>query len=295
MKKFFTVLAVLLPFVMGAQNTVLPRVYDAQRTNEKIKIDGKFNEKAWAAAELSDNFADIRGFDYPAPTMQTNVKMLWDDNYLYIAATLQEENITGSITKRDDIIYHDNDFEVFIDPFCDGKLYYELENNALGTVMDLMMTEPYSKGGKFIMDWDYKGLKLAVHRDGSLNKSSDKDKAWYVEIAIPFASLNREFRNAKENKVWRINFSRVEWLVKNGPEENWVWSPTGKVDMHMPEMWGYLRFCDGDIVPPMPPAKLYVKAMWSLTPKLLVGQAEVCVSNFMGSIGGAEWRRGDLR
>ena len=26
------------------------------------------------------------------------------------------------------------------------------------------------------------------------------------------------------------------------PEENWVWSPQGRINMHMPEMWGYLQF-----------------------------------------------------
>ncbi len=260
MKRFLTVLAMLLPLVASAQP--LPRVYDAQRTTAKIKIDGKLKESAWLSAKSSEDFADIRGFDYPAPTMKTNVKMLWDDNYLYIGATLVEKNITGSITKRDDIIYHDNDFEVFIDPYGDGKMYYELENNALGTVMDLMMTRPYSEGGNFIMNWDYKGLKLAVSCDGTLNNSKDTDTAWYVEMAIPFTDLIREFRDPRDIKVWRINFSRVEWLKEGGPEENWVWSPTGKIDMHMPSKWGYLRFCDGDIVPPMPPAKIVKNWMW---------------------------------
>ena len=39
----------------------------------------------------------------------------------------------------------------------------------------------------------------------------------------------------------------VEWLVKEGPEENWVWNPTGEVNMHMPENWGYLNFIDAPV------------------------------------------------
>jgi hypothetical protein len=39
---------------------------------------------------------------------------------------------------------------------------------------------------------------------------------------------------------WRIDFSRVEWLKK--PEENWVWSPQGVINMHVPDRWGYLEF-----------------------------------------------------
>lgn len=26
------------------------------------------------------------------------------------------------------------------------------------------------------------------------------------------------------------------------PEHNWLWAPTGVIDAHMPEMWGYLVF-----------------------------------------------------
>ena len=264
MKKTLILLTALLSasLSLSAAQQTEKRVYDAPRTHEKIKIDGKLKEKSWQTAPASEEFVDIRGKDYPAPKYPTTVKMLWDDDNLYIGATIVEPDITGSITGRDDIIWKDNDFEVFIDPYSDGKLYYEIENNALGTVMDLMMDKPYRDGGVFIMNWDCKGLRLAVSRDGSLNRSGDTDRAWYVEMAIPFDALKRDFKDPKDNKVWRIDFSRVEWLVKGGPEENWVWSPTGKVDIHMPEMWGYLRFCDGDSIPPMPPAKVVKNWMW---------------------------------
>ena len=263
MKKILTAaLALLVPIVAGAAQKEQQRIYDVQRTTGRIKIDGKLGEAAWQKASPTCDFSDIRGDLWPAPSKKTSVRMLYDDDYLYIGATLEENDITGSITGRDEVIWHDNDFEVFLDPWCDGQLYFELENNALGTVMDLMMTKPYSKGGKFIMDWDCKGLKLATRRDGTLNRSSDTDRAWYVEMAIPFSALNREFRNARGQKVWRINFSRVEWLVKGGPEENWVWAPTGKVDIHVPERWGYLRFCEDGVVPALPPAKVVKNWMW---------------------------------
>ena len=260
MKRFALILALLLPAFVFADTT--PRIYDAQRTKEAMKIDGKLTESSWNTVKYSDDFADIRGMDWPAPTMKTNVKMLWDNECLYIGARLEEKNITGDITGRDEIIWKNNDFEVFIDPYSDGKLYYEIENNALGTVMDLLMDKPYSEGGVFIMPWDCKGLQLAVSYDGTLNNPKDTDKAWFVEMAIPFAALQRDFKDPRASKVWRINFSRVEWLVKGGPEENWVWAPTGKVDIHVPSKWGYLRFCDGGVVPEMPHAKTVKNWMW---------------------------------
>ncbi|MCQ2153908.1 MAG: family 10 glycosylhydrolase [Bacteroidales bacterium] len=261
MKRIFALLVLsLLPLGLFAGQS-LP-VYDAYRTTARIKIDGKLTEKAWAGAAESREFRDIRGEGYPAPTMPTTVKMLWDNDYLYIGATIKETEVKGSLKEHDSIIYKDNDFEVFLDPYCDGKLYYELENNVLGTVMDLMMEKPYSEGGVFIMNWDCKGLQIATSVDGTLNRAGDRDNAWYVEMAIPFDALTREFRDPRLNKVWRVNFSRVEWLKPEGPEENWVWSPTGKVDIHVPSMWGYLRFCEGSFIPELPHAKIVKNWMW---------------------------------
>jgi hypothetical protein len=86
------------------------------------------------------------------------------------------------------------------------------------------------------------------------------DKAWTVEIAIPISSLNMDDKNhlPQDLSFWRINFSRVEWdfSLEDGkytrkkkennegvlPEYNWVWSPQGAINMHLPERWGYLVF-----------------------------------------------------
>ena len=245
MRSLLILPALCLSLLCAAQTQ---RSYDCYRTTGTIKIDGKLTEPDWQAAPLSDPFVDIRGVDYqPAPTKETRMKMLWDDDFLYIAGIIQEDDVTATLKDRDAIIYKDNDFEVFIDPDGDGKFYFEFECNAFGTLMDLIMDKPYNQGGNFFMPWDCKGIRLKVHVDGTLNKSRKADKGWTVEWAIPFASLAIGFDNPTKFNPWRINFSRVEWLVKDGPEENWVWNPTGEVNMHMPEQWGYLRLVDAPV------------------------------------------------
>ena len=62
-----------------------------------------------------------------------------DDEYLYIGAMLQQDDIKARLTQRDTIIYYDNDFEVFIDPDWDGHNYFEIETNARGVIFDLML------------------------------------------------------------------------------------------------------------------------------------------------------------
>lgn len=218
-----------------------PRSYVAYRTTAKPVVDGRLTEADWQKAAWTEDFEDISGKGFARPKYLTRAKMMWDDDCLYIAAELEEPNITATLTRHDDIIYRDNDFEVFIDPDDDGECYYEIELNALNTLFDLMLNHPYRNEGNFFDQWDCPGIKTAVYIDGTLNDSTDKDRSWTVEMVIPKNAVKTSFEHPlKAGNCWRINFSRVEWLSK--PEENWVWSATGAIDMHMPERWGYLYF-----------------------------------------------------
>src|SRR5690606_40527589 len=60
---------------------------------------------------------------------------------------LEEPHINGKLHKRDEVIYYDNDFEVFIDPKGTTHNYFEIEINALNTVFDLRLPRPYRNGG----------------------------------------------------------------------------------------------------------------------------------------------------
>lgn len=181
--------------------------------------------------------------------------MLWDDDFFYIAAELEEPHVWGTLTAHDSVIFHDNDFEVFVDPNGDSHEYFEFEINALNTGWDLFLPKPYKDGGRADNGWEIPGLRTAVHVRGSLNDANDRDEGWSVEIAIPWKAFGNEARTSlppKPADTWRVNFSRVEWQhevsggkyarVKGTKEDNWVWSPQGKINMHLPEHWGYVRF-----------------------------------------------------
>lgn len=232
-----------------------PRGYVCVRATVAPVIDGDLSDIAWRAARWSGEFVDIEGSIRPPPRFRTRVKMLWDSAYFFIGAELQEPQLQGSLTQRDTVIFHDNDFEVFVDPDGDNHEYYEMEMNALNTVWDLLLKKPYRDGGPPVDAWDIRGLKTAVRLRGTINAPADRDTGWAVEIAMPWSSLaeyaHRPAPPAPGDQ-WRINFSRVEWRfdVVEGRyrkaqgirEDNWVWSPQGVVDMHRPEMWGYVQF-----------------------------------------------------
>ena len=218
---------------------VEPRSYICYRTEGNLKIDGKLDEASWQKAPSTEEYEDISGAGFATPKYKTTSKMLWDDDYLYVGAVLEEPNIVANLTQRDTIIYYDNDFEVFIDPDNDAHNYFEIEVNARNVLFDLILEKPYRVGGDFLLQWDCPGIQSAIYIDGTLNNPKDTDKFWSVEMAIPRQALTLSFNNLlKAGNTWRINFSRVEWLKK--PEENWVWNATGRIDMHMPERWGYM-------------------------------------------------------
>jgi len=240
-----------------------PEEYVCYRAPEPLVIDGRTDESAWREAAATALFVDIEGDLKPAPRFATRAKMLWDDTYFYVAAEMEEPHLWGTLTERDAVIFHDNDFEVFIDPDGDTHEYYELEINALGTEWDLLLVRPYRDGAPAVNAWDIQGLKTAVHLAGTINDPTGVDSGWSVEIAIPWAVL-RECAHRdtppQDGDQWRVNFSRVEWDldVVGGdymkrtdsatgsplPEYNWVWSPQGLIAMHYPEMWGIVQFSD---------------------------------------------------
>jgi hypothetical protein len=240
-----------------------PRHYVCMRAAIPPVVDGRLGDPAWAAAVWSEDFVDIEGDAKPRPPLRTRMKMVWDADYLYVAAEMEEPHVWGTLSERDAVIYHDDDFEVFIDPDGDTHQYYELEINALGTVWDLFLVKPYRDGGPAIDAWDIAGLRSAVRVEGSINDPDDTDRGWTVELAIPWSVLEEaapDGRPPRAGETWRVNFSRVDWDVTAAgrgyskvtdpstgrpvPEHNWVWSAQGAVDMHRPEMWGMVQFSD---------------------------------------------------
>ena len=225
----------------------VPRTYECRYTGRGIRVDGRMDDAAWRrAAWTSDfvDFVDIEGAGRPKPRFRTRVKMLWDERYLYIGAEMEEPDVHGTLTEHDSVIFHDDDFEVFLKPRPETESYFEFEMNALNTGWDLYLERPYKMGGRADNSWEIPGLRTAVWVRGTLNDARDRDRGWTVEIAYPMAAFGsrQAVERPREGTVWRLNFSRVEWPSDPRPagvkEDNWVWSPQGLVDMHVPERWG---------------------------------------------------------
>jgi hypothetical protein len=221
-----------------------PPTYDCKRANAAIKIDGKLDDAAWSAAAWSGDFVNIAGRDRPAPAQRTRAKLLWDDQHLYLAAELAETDVRAELRERDDFLYLENAFEVFLDPDDDARQYAELEFNALGTIFDVIMNRPFRERGHPKIEWRLEGLQLRVHVDGTLNEPKDVDRGWTLEMAIPWKSLGET--GIKEPPApgsrWRMNLARVSYQRDSKDSAYSTWSPQGEINMHLPKKWGWLKF-----------------------------------------------------
>lgn len=271
--RFFTVALFLfvsgLPecFSQSSRQFAVPEIlfdppsYVIYKAGEEIQVDGVLDEEAWKRADWTEDFADIRGGEHPAPENRTRAKLLWDDGFLYIGAEIEEKHIYATMTERDSPLHLDNAFEVFIDPTGDTHNYVEFQINALGTIWDLLLTKPYRDGGNGISRWNLLDYQAAVKTDGELNKPGPEDEKWIVELALPLGALAEIApggRPPEAGDQWRMNFSRAyrdlevsgdEYRLRVNPDTGrpynpsyTSWAPQGLVNIHYPEMWGFVQF-----------------------------------------------------
>ncbi len=243
--------------------------YTARRTTGPITLDGKLDEPDWQAAPASGPFIDIVTGE-PA-WFDTRVRILWDDENLYFGFTAEETNVWATFTERDSKIWFDNDLEIFI---AGQDAYYEFEVNAYNTVYEVMWIwkDMYYQGSKYnvaewnpeganlmiidgigghvhprgvrygFLDWDFPGMRSAVHVDGKYG--------WSLEVAFPWRGMEwladgRSLPPA-DGDVWRIDCSRFQHIGPDGarldPAAGWTWNQHGHYDSHIPETFTYVHF-----------------------------------------------------
>lgn len=266
--------------LLGLEESDIP-TYSAVRLadGESIVVDGRLDEPAWKAAVRSPRFVDL--VNGREARFDTRAAVRWDDEFLYVGYWVEEPDVAAELTRRDAPIYTENDVEIFIDG---AGGYYELEINALGTLYEAFFVweDAYEEhfaalpgfrrdgagviafnGVEFtthprgprigFMQWDFPGLRSAVHVDGTLNDPGDRDAGWTVEFALPWKGMEAlavtdgRALPPKDGDVWRIDFSRFnKYPSADSPESHgskgWAWSRHGAWDSHIPECFVRVTF-----------------------------------------------------
>lgn len=165
----------------------------AKRVSGSILVDGKLTEPDWQKAPACSDFLKA-GTKSPSGA-KTTVKVLYDDNALYIGVRCEEPKVSEMVKQevpRDGGIYQSDCVEVMLDPAVSKERYYHFLVNALGNQYDAYRDQ----GG---------GVQYPRWNGSWTAKSFIGKDFWSTEIRIPFFNFTE--KNPIDG-IWGINVCR---------------------------------------------------------------------------------------
>jgi len=160
------------------------------------------------------------------PQQGTWIKVAWSPEALRVLFWVEDTYVWSTLSERDAPLWEEEAVEIFLDPTGDLQSYFEFEVNPVNAVVDLVVW-PEKEEFRKDFQWRCEGLQTAVQRS---------PVGWCAEFSIPFASLG-----AAPQGSWRANFYRIDRPRETAAEFS-AWSPTGRLNFHVPERFGILEF-----------------------------------------------------
>lgn len=201
----------------------LPLEISAGRSLTKIVLDGVLDEPAWQAAPVAADFAQNFPYDSARAQSRTEVRVLYDAQFLYVGAVCYDElpgdYVVSSL--RRDFSGTSDLFEVYLDPFGDKTNGFAFGVTPLGVEREGLI----ARGDELALDWDNRWFSRVTRAAGR----------WTVELAIPLSTL----RYQAGSQAWRVNFARVD--NKRNEKSAWARVPRN-FPLHSLAFGGTLRF-----------------------------------------------------
>jgi hypothetical protein len=94
----------------------------AVRTDQAITVDGAFDEPFWSQAPPATDFTQFEPVPNVPPSLQSSVRVLYDDRAVYIAAELMDpasDSLMLQLSQRDESAITDY-FTVVVDHYNSG-------------------------------------------------------------------------------------------------------------------------------------------------------------------------------
>jgi hypothetical protein len=160
---------------------------------EAITLDGRLDEPVWSRAVPGGDFIQFDPDNGRPATEQTEVRIAFDANALYLGITCYDSEPDRWIAyqrRRDESLWSDDKVQIIIDTFLDARTGYYFELNPLGAMQDALQSPNDTNRA-----WD--GVWNARVRRSEIG--------WTLEIELPFRTFN--FNPNRE--TWGINFQRT--------------------------------------------------------------------------------------
>jgi hypothetical protein len=254
----FVCSAILVSFFLGNSGFAQSGAsYTAQRRIDTITVDGNLTEASWAGAANTTVLTVWNGNPAPA-ALQTSAKMVWDDQYLFIAFDARDPDVYATYAGRDRNLWEQDNFEVFVTvPGTTG--YVEVEGSPAGAIWDGLFTAVFQgpQGS-----YNLTNLQIAARVNGTLNNSAAQDIGFTSEIRLPFSEIYRGVPGGQPTNgaQLRLNLNRINWdtpVTQGGPgaagsDTYYAWSPVSGVSpaFHQPSKFGTVTFSTNSVLAP---------------------------------------------
>jgi len=204
--RFFVAAIFLIPFGAVSQSSIT-----IKRALEPIRLDAVIDEADWVAADVATNFRQFFPYDSSNANAQTEVRLTYDDQFIYMAAKMYNLGPRSYVTPslRRDYRGEANDgISLVLDTFKDRTNAFIFGVNPFGVQREgLVANGGSANSGDFSLSWDNKWYSQAkIYED-----------FWIVEMAIPFKTIR--FKEGLSS--WNINFYRIDSQYA----ERSTWSP----------------------------------------------------------------------
>jgi hypothetical protein len=182
-----------------------------KKTSEKMTIDAEMNEAVWKDSEVATKFKQFFPFDSSYAKSQTEVRMTYDENFIYVFATMHNlgprKYVTPSL-RRDFRGEANDSFVVQFDTFKDNTNSFQFGINPFGVQREGLVANGGSTNQSDLsLNWDNKWF----------SEAQMLEDRWVCEFAIPFQSI----RYKDGLSSWNINFYRID----SQNAERSTWSP----------------------------------------------------------------------
>ncbi|HWE04402.1 MAG TPA: PQQ-dependent sugar dehydrogenase [Tepidisphaeraceae bacterium] len=239
--------AVVDPDSTARAPAAAPVEFECRWTDQPIAINGRGDAPAWRHAQVIDHFLMPwkKGKDRK-PVEATKARLLWDREYLYYRAEMEDSDLFSLVTDHDGTIWNDDAFELFFKPDDSKGGYYEFEVNANNAAMEMFL--PARNGGgypRFGKETKI-DMKTAVTLHGTLNHWQDKDQGWAVEGRIPWRDFAYSGGRPIVGETWKFAACRVNISVGVESPELSTCAPLSIPNFHHYEDYARLKFVRPD-------------------------------------------------
>lgn len=152
------------PVADSSDNQRIKRIYQINSIMDNVpKIDGRLDDSCWNAGHWSGGYTQFIPFEGKAPSQQTMLKILHDEENIYVAIRAFDDEphrIDRQRGRRDD--FSGDIVGVCFDSYFDHRTGFEFDLTASGSKIDLIMMN-----GGWDTSWDAVWEGKVGHEDSS--------------------------------------------------------------------------------------------------------------------------------